>query len=385
VAIDHSPKSSGIYLATPALAVLPDGSYVAKSDEHGPGSSVDNGGDALSRVYRSQDRGRSWERIGTAKDLYWANLFVHQDTLYMSGVGRPLGPVMLSRSTDGGETWTEPRDESSGLLREGRFHTSSMPVLFHRGRLWRTMETFASETGNPWFQHRPLMMSVPADDDPMDARNWIFGPPAERDDSGWLNGEWRTWLEGNPVATPEGNPAILLRCDYRRGGEEKAMLVDVSEDGESARFDPETGFADFPGGCKKFNVRFDPASGFYWSLANYVPERHWNHNPERARNTSALLRSKDLRAWEARCAIFYGDDIGLHGFQYADFLFDGDDLIAVYRVAFDDDRGGSANQHDSNWIVFKRIPDFRRLQPDDSVAPWLAEDLKRYNARRIPG
>ena len=51
-------------------------------------------------------------------------------------------------------------------------------------------------------------------------------------------------------------------------------IVEISADGRAASFDPATGFIDFPGGAKKFSIRFDAVSDRYWSLATIVPERH---------------------------------------------------------------------------------------------------------------
>ena len=58
VVIDHSPASSGIYIGSPSLAVLPDGDYVASHDFFGPGSSNNR-----TAVFRSRDRGQSWGKL----------------------------------------------------------------------------------------------------------------------------------------------------------------------------------------------------------------------------------------------------------------------------------------------------------------------------------
>jgi hypothetical protein len=48
-----------------------------------------------------------------------------------------------------------------------------------------------------------------------------------------------------------------------------------------------------------------------------------------------------------------------HGFQYADWLFDGDDLIAVVRTAHDD--GTAAPQPARReYMTFHRITAFRK-------------------------
>ncbi len=49
----------------------------------------------------------------------------------------------------------------------------------------------------------------------------------------------------------------------------------------------------------------------------------------------------------------------MHGFQYVDWKFEGEDLIAVSRTAFDDGLGGAANYHDANFITFHRVCNFR--------------------------
>ena len=49
--------------------------------------------------------------------------------------------------------------------------------------------------------------------------------------------------------------------------------------------------------------------------------------------------------------------VGKVGFQYVDFLFDGDDIIFLCRTA----DCGAANFHDANFSTFHRIRNFRKL------------------------
>ena len=188
---------------------------------------------------------------------------------------------------------------------------------------------------------------------------------------GWnadfLNGHFGGWLEGNAVATPDGKMVDILRVDFR-GLPEKAAIIGISDDGRLASFNPTNGFVDFPGGCKKFTIRYDERSHSYWSLANEVPSQHSGKTTERARNTLALTSSPDLRHWTVRCVVLYHPDPEKHAFQYADWQFDGDDLIVVSRTAFDDVEGGVAVQHDANYLTFHRVKNFRTLQISDSPA-----------------
>jgi hypothetical protein len=152
------------------------------------------------------------------------------------------------------------------------------------------------------------------------------------------------------------------------GCPEKAALVNVSPDGKTASFDAAAGFVDFPGGAKKFTVRFDPKSERYWSIATIVPELHQQGGrPGGIRNTLALTCSPDLRNWTVCCILFYHPDVKKHGFQYVDWLFDGDDIIAACRTAWDDGEGGARNNHDANFLTFLRIENFRAKTVKDSV------------------
>jgi hypothetical protein len=355
VVIDHSPAASGLYIGSPGLAVLPSGQYVASHDFFGPKSNEFQS--ARSVIFRSADRGQTWERIAEIQGAFWSSLFVHRGRLYLLGTYRHHGNIVIRRSEDGGVTWTSPRDRTTGLLRDtGECHCAPVPVLEHNGRLWR-----AFEWRNPpvaWgINYRSGMLSVPVDADLLDAGSWTFSNflPSDRN---WNGGDMGAWLEGNAVVAPDGALVNLLRVQTK-SPREKAAIVRLSANGQVASFDPGHDFIDFPGGAKKFTIRFDPVTKKYWSLATIVHEKHRANNPGGIRNTLALTCSADLRNWEVRSVILYHPDVAQHGFQYVDWLFDGDDLIAACRTAFDDDTGGAHNNHDANYLTFHRVRGFR--------------------------
>jgi hypothetical protein len=217
--------------------------------------------------------------------------------------------------------------------------------------------------GKGWAKHfRSIMLSAPLDVDLLDAASWTISNALDSD-AKWLHGKFNGWLEGNAVAAPDGRVVNMLRVDVP-SGYGKAAVVDISKDGKIASFDPTTGFIDMPGGSTKFTIRFDPVSKHYWSLVNQVPERHVHQGraPGAIRNTLALVRSKDLRKWELRVIVAYHPDVKHHGFQYPDWQFDGDDIVAVSRTAYDDGLGGAHNFHDANFLTFHRVRDFRSAQ-----------------------
>jgi hypothetical protein len=267
------------------------------------------------------------------------------------GTSRENGFAVIRRSVDGGRTWTTPRDNQSGLLLgDGGYHCAPVPVVVHRGRLWRAMEDAMGTAAGS--RLRPFMMSALEDANLLAATNWVASNRLNREPA-WLGGKFGGWLEGNAVVDPAGNVVDILRADFRAG------IVRISSDGRSAQFDPDQDFIDFPGGCKKFTIRKDPHSPLYWSLSNYVPEQFRNGNPERTRNTLALITSPNLRAWTVRAVVLQHPDPAHHGFQYADWQFEGEDLAVVSRTAHDDGEGGAHNQHDSNYITFHRVEEFR--------------------------
>ncbi len=372
VVIDHSPASSGLYIGSPSLAVLPNGDYVASHDFFGPNSGEFQS--ARSAVFRSSDRGRIWKKVSEIQGAFWSSLFVHRGALYLLGPDRHHGNVLIRRSTDGGATWTSPVDRKSGLLRDdGEYHCAPMPVIEHGGRLWR-----AFEWRNPpvaWgVNYRAGMASVPVDADLLEASSWTFAEFLSSDRT-WNGGDMGAWLEGNAVVTPAGEIVDVLRVQTK-SPDEKAAIVRISADGRKTSFDPATGFVPFPGGAKKFAIRWDPQSREYWSLASIVHERHRADNPGGIRNTLALTRSPDLTHWTVRCLLLYHPDVKRHGFQYVDWLFDGDDLIAACRTAYDDGLGGAHNNHDANFLTFHRFANFRRLTMADSI-PMQSSSLTR--------
>lgn len=362
--ISYFPKRSGIYVGSPGLAVLPSGDYVASHDEFGPGSTESVR--AVSHVFRSGDRGESWRRVATLEGAFWSSLFVHRGALYLMGTDRGYGSVVIRRSEDGGTSWTEPEDAQTGLLRtDGKFHCAPVPMVMHKGRLWRAMEDAGSPGG--WGHHfRAFMMSAPAEADLLRAANWTSSTPLARD-AAWNGNDFGGWLEGNAVVTPEGEIVDLLRVDTMPASEEKMAMIRISADGKTATFDPQSGLIDFPGGAKKFTIRYDAASQRYWSLASIVLEPFRGPKPGTVRNSLALTSSPNLRHWTVNSLVLHHTDTLRHGFQYVDWLFEGDDILATCRTAYEDGQGGAHNYHDANYLTFHRFADFRTRTMADSV------------------
>mgnify|MGYP001066921600 CR=1 FL=1 len=367
VVIHNSKATTKKFVGSPSITVLKDGTYLASHDYFGGIIS-----DAF--VYKSVDKGLTWERISEIKTLNWAKLFTRGEELYLMGVApkgtQGYGNVVVMRSYDGGHTWTVPADSKTGLLMEGYYTCAPTPVLFHNGRIWKAMENQGKVDG--WGPFGAFMMSVKEDADLLDASNWTISNELQYV-AGAVNA-W-TWLEGNAVVAKDGSIVDILRLHYDQ--DDKAAVINVSNDGKTITYNPQTGISNVPGACKKFTINYDSISGRYWTLSNYVLPEDRGGNLERTRNTIALCWSEDLVDWTVKDILLHADDIATQGFQYVDWLFDGEDIIAVVRTAWADETGNADSQHNANYLTFHRFRNFRyekgAAQNGVSVKRWYKD------------
>lgn len=357
--LGHRAASSQIYLGSPSICILPNGNYIAASDFFGPNPEARVDGKSVTRIYQSTDAGESWTVLTDIVGQFMSNLFVHQNSLYILGPAGNEGNLIIRKSTDGGLNWTLPTDSTNGVLKTGRYHTAPTPVVQHNGRLWRAMED-AEGTIQTWpKKFRAFMLSVPENADLLVAANWTSSNTMPYD-STYLGGYFYGWLEGNAVIGPGGNMLNVIRVHTFDKLRERVALINVDSTGTTATFSPTTGFKDFPGGGKKFTIRYDSISNKYWTLSNYVPEIYRGVIPlDRVRNTLALCSSTDLLSWTVESTVLQHPDTLKHGFQYVDWQFAGEDIIAVCRTAYDDGLGGANSYHNNNLFTFHRIKKYR--------------------------
>lgn len=354
VVIHHTASKTGQYVGCPSIVVMADGTYRASHSLFGPGASNTD-----SFIYRSDDRGSTWRRTAEVHGQIWSNLFLHRDVLYMMGTdhcdqygGRLNGRIVIRRSTDGGETWSEPADAASGLLvDEDGYHTAPVPVVVHGGRVWRAFEFAPEPDRMTW---TAFVMSAPVDADFLDRGSWTF---SEQYPHTWSESQW---IEGNVVVDRGGNVVDLLRSNFRGNDtwaesemKDRAAMLHVSEDGTSLSHDREQDLIDMPGGGVNFTVRYDEVSDLYWTLGNKQKD------PDALRNRLYLASSPDLRNWEVKRQLLAHPDQEKHAFQYVDWVFEGDDIVYVSRTAYDDGEGGAHTFHDANYLTFHRVERFR--------------------------
>ncbi len=359
VVINHSPASSGICLGSPSVCALPDGTYIASHDVFGE-KAKEHSGSNMTFVYESKDKGKTWKRLAEFPQ-FWSGLFYHKDALYIMGTDATNGAAVIRKSLDGGKTWTDPKDSNSGLLFEKTkgmlgFHGAPVPVVLHDGRIWRAMESRMS--ANKWGFFSSFMLSADENADLLKAESWVMSDildfKKEMQTSVFAN-----WLEGNAVPY-KGKMKIIIRSGSIT--DDSAAIIHVSEDGKTAKFKGE--FARLPGASKKFTIRYDGESGKYWALTNYIPEEFRKDvvlkDVGRFRNTLALVSAQNpLESWTVESIVLQHEDSKFVGWQYVDWFFEGKDIVFVSRTSYFDGVENAKNQHDSNFMTFHRLADFR--------------------------
>mmetsp|Transcript_14054 Transcript_14054/g.42413 ORF Transcript_14054/g.42413 Transcript_14054/m.42413 type:complete len:628 (+) Transcript_14054:269-2152(+) len=207
-------ESSGLFLGSPSIVALPNNSYLASHDEFGPGGVAKR-----VHVFRSDDRGASWREIALVNNQYWSTLFLHTDgAAYLLGTtadGFAAGSgIAISRSTDGGFTWTNKVLVPPPAVGVGSYATGAAPVLVANGRLWRAIELWAAPRAWPQnFQAALLSADMAAD--LLDPASWTLTPTLPFQMS-WLANTTPAvpvsgFLEGNAVQGLDGTVKVLMR------------------------------------------------------------------------------------------------------------------------------------------------------------------------------
>ena len=137
-------------------------------------------------------------------------------------------------------------------------------------------------------------------------------------------------------------------------------MINVAADGSEIYFQPSFGFSIFPGGSKKFTIRYDGNTDRYITIANNIVDGLEEEYPANVRNTISLISSPNLIDWKIEHTLYHHDDVKKHGFQYVDWLIDGEDLIYLSRTAWDDAYGGADSAHNANYLTFHRLENYKK-------------------------
>jgi hypothetical protein len=207
--------------------------------------------------------------------------------------------------------------------------------------------------GNKDYGHAAMVMSIDENDDLMVPENWSFTEPVRFDA---LAPELEGYptdtvtIEGNVVVTPEGKLVNIMRTTLPN----QAIVLDVDTQNPEnpLKF---SRLMEFHANRSKFSIRYDEVSKRYYTIASTITD---DEKPF-ARNYLTLMVSEDLIKWDIIADLYdFRDRSHLEaGVQYVQFEFEGDDIIYVCRTALNN----AHTYHDSNYITFHRIRNFRDL------------------------
>ena len=352
--LDNAYSFSGKYLCSPGLLRHPGGYLLASMDVY-QGNAPQN----LSLLFRSDDNGESWYHVSELFPCFWPRMFLHRGVLYILGCSTEYGDLLIGASYDGGKTFTEPTvllRGSNGKNGMAGIHKNPQPVLSYNGRLYNTLEW------GSWGQgyHAAMVMSADENADLLDAESWSFSKPLCYDES-WKGvgiGHSSGTIEGCLTVGCDGNLYTVMRYDMTKlepnYGLALRYRVNTSDPHAPLIFDRAI---EFPTNHAKFQIRYDDVSQRYFSIASRITSPQQNTS----RTLLSLMSSKDMLHWDTICDLLDArkqDSTGNNiGFQYVDFFYEGNDILYVCRTA----TNGAKNFHDSNYITFHRIKNFRNL------------------------
>lgn len=351
---DYTYARSGRSPASPSLLRLTNGHLLASHDVY-----WGKAGQNLTKLFRSTDEGATWSFVCDLSPCFWGKLFEHRGRVYMLATGTEYGQLLIGGSDDEGAAWSAPSVLLEAGSREtGGPHKAPMPIVSHRGRLWTSIEFGSWDTGG----HAVGTLSVPEDADLLEPSNWTMSPflPYDRSWPGTISGgEKPGLLEGNAAVAPDGQLVNVLRYNTRGGSPDYGRAVILNIDADNPGAAPRFGkVIDFHGNMSKFTIHYDRPSGRYWSLVNRVTTANVSQ-----RNILSLVSSANLEDWTFHADVLNYQDNGWPeddakvGFQYVDWIFQGDDIRFLSRTAIN----GAYNYHNANYITFHTIPDFRAV------------------------
>ncbi|MBD2865999.1 sialidase family protein [Paenibacillus oceani] len=404
VTVYESPDPQNVYAYSPAVIALPSGRLVLTMDIGGKGvadlpgpKGSRNGYIAQGKIYVSDDKGRTWTHTHDFPFLH-ARPFVAGGKLYVIG---HCVQIMIIRSEDGGQTWSEP----SRLTSEGDWHQAPCNVHYANGSVYLVMENIRENDLTVWpvSQMEPVLMRARVDSDMTDPVSWTFASrlsaieafPSERLDyfgvpfftetpyyeKGQLHCALVGWLETNVVQFTDPDhywhdPAgktFHLWARAHTGGTGYAAIAKVveHEDGsmttklETTPSGKKAVFVPCPGGQMKFHILYDEQTKLYWLLSSQstdsmtrkerLPAERFDL-PNNERHRLQLHFSKNCVDWCFAALVAAGAS-PRQSRHYASMAIDGDDLHVASRSG--DVRARDA--HNGNLITFHTVRNFRSL------------------------
>ena len=347
---------SGNFICSPSLIRHPDGYLLSSMDVFGKQTPQN-----LTFIFRSGDDGKTWHYVTDLYPCFWGRLFLHKGDVYMLSCSTEYGDLLIGKSTDGGSTFGAPVTllrGSNGKAGNVGVHKNPQPMIYHKGRLWGTLEWGSWTKG----YHAPMVMSCDENADLLDPANWHFTPPVMYDPAwpGVAAGPSTGNIEGTLAVAPNGKLYNIMRYDTTKTVPQYGLVMAYEVD--TGNPDAPLSYShtiQLPGNLAKFTIKQDPGSGNYYTIISRITGPIGYSQ----RKLLSLMVSKDLVNWDLVTDIYDFRHKPIAGFQYTDFFFEGEDLFLLCRVALNE----APNGHDTNFQIFDRIHNFRYIKMEKSI------------------
>lgn len=163
---DYTYGFSGRSITNPDILQLPDGTFLASHQ-----IVWDQGECNLTQLFRSDDKGNSWNYVVDICPCCGGKLFWHEDSLYLLGVEKRHGYCLISRSDDCGVTWSLPtviwsRKESESW----EVYPILSPTVICEKRIWIALVLPKEESADGG----TVILSAPTDSNLIGSESWTI-------------------------------------------------------------------------------------------------------------------------------------------------------------------------------------------------------------------
>ena len=310
----------------------------------------------VTHIKKSTDGGTTWVEVGTVDAMRWGSLFTLNNEVWLLGNHITQGNAMIAHLTADGTVET-------AILTSGVGGGAPTTVLLANDRVYKA--------------YNDRTISAPITSDLMNADSWTVSADVRTLlDTAWLATETAKTYESlqtqecNLLLGPDGSIYNLMRIEgyvkdsYGNNnnvlGAGYAAILKLSAEGTAYEMHDSGSLISFPTGVSKFIIRYDESTQKYICISNlYTGAKLLNQ-----RTVLAISTSSDLLTWETKDTLLVEREMMnadasafAHGWQYADFAIDGDDLYYIVRES----SGASNDWHSGNSVGFYKLENYRDI------------------------
>ncbi len=329
--------------------------YTALDDN--PTSDEDLVDGTKSRLLRSENDGDSWTAGSDITGYSIVPFSIGDSDLYAFCLTAEWGSVQIRKSTDDGLTW----GTATTLLtaNASNFYYCVAPgPLVTSGRVYMPILNSPNISGFFTNGVRLSLLHAATSSDLTQSTNWTQSNTVSVTGQ---SGQYGLW-EPNILFDENGDCRIVCRYASNQWVLDKCVIVTATLGGSaSLALD---GLFDFPGGAHYFTVRRDPVTNDFIAIVNRNTAGNASQGPWAQRTILSLIRSASIEGpWTVVADLVRSPDFGNphryeeEGYQYCDWIFEGDDLLCSIRVG---EFGIALNYHQASAMYFLRIKDYYR-------------------------